>query len=61
MKGSIRIYIGCMYSGKTSEIIKEYHRQHSIDKKVLCINYKGDTRYGADDFLYNHDSTKYRV
>jgi len=56
--GFIRLYIGCMYSGKTSEIINECRRQISIGKKVLCINNKQDDRYGNDDFLYSHDLTK---
>jgi thymidine kinase len=47
-----------MYSGKTSEIIREYYRQISIERNVLCINYKNDTRYGLDDFLYSHNLTK---
>lgn len=56
--GFLKLYIGCMYSGKTTEIIRECRRQLSIQRKVVCINYKSDTRYGDDDFLYSHDLSK---
>lgn len=56
--GSIRLYIGCMFSGKTSELIREYTRFIKIGMKVLCINYTFDTRYGEDAFVYSHDLNK---
>lgn len=52
--GSIKIILGCMFSGKTSEIIRECNRWNSINKNVLCINYVKDDRYGNDDNLYSH-------
>lgn len=58
ISGSIRLYLGCMYSGKTSELIREYTRYKKIGKKVLCINYSSDDRYGNDDFVYSHDLNK---
>lgn len=57
-QASIKIFIGCMYSGKTSEIISESRRQLGIGKKVLCVNHSADTRYGDDNFLYSHDMNK---
>lgn len=67
--GSITLYIGCMYSGKTSEIIKEYKKWSSINKKVVCINHEIDIRYDSnthsdETYVYNHDLNKikcYRV
>lgn len=60
--GSISLYIGCMYSGKTSEIIKEYKRWSNINKKVICINHSFDTRYDnnqdVDTYVFNHDLSK---
>lgn len=53
--GSINIVIGCMYSGKTSEVIRECKKWFSISRKAICINFEGDTRYGDDEQLYNHD------
>ena len=56
--GFLKLYIGCMFSGKTSEIIKEYYKHMGIDKKVFCINYSLDNRYGKDEYIYNHNSIK---
>jgi thymidine kinase len=58
MTGSLRLYLGCMYSGKTSELIREYRRWTNIGKKVLFINYSKDNRYGSDNFVYSHDLSK---
>jgi thymidine kinase len=56
--GSLRLYLGCMFSGKTSELIREYTRYKKIGKKVICINYSFDNRYGEDDYVYSHDLNK---
>lgn len=53
--GTIRIILGCMYSGKTSEVIKECRKWGSISRKAICINFEGDNRYGDDEKLYSHD------
>lgn len=42
---SLKIIVGCMFSGKTSELIKEVKRLTVIDKKILLINSNLDTRY----------------
>lgn len=52
---SIQIVVGCMYSGKTSEVIRECKKWNSINGKALCINFSGDNRYGEDENVYNHD------
>lgn len=60
MTGQIKVILGCMYSGKTTEILKEYKRQASIGKKVLCINHKFDNRFGKDNesYICSHDMDK---
>ena len=55
---SISIYVGCMFSGKTSQLIREYKRWRKIGKSVLCINYAQDDRYGDDEFMYSHNMEK---
>lgn len=55
---SIKLYIGCMFSGKTSQIQREYMRWVNINKSVIMINYDKDTRYGDDEYVYNHDLIK---
>lgn len=52
--GEINLYIGCMFSGKTSEIIKIVRRFKSINKKVMVLNYSEDKRYG-DEQIITHD------
>lgn len=54
----LEIIFGCMYSGKTSKLIREWEKRTSIGIKVLVINYIKDTRYGNDDYLYSHSNNK---
>lgn len=58
MFGHIHLILGCMFSGKTSELIRMIKRYKSIGKKVLFINFAEDTRYGNDQ-VYTHDQTGY--
>lgn len=55
---SLKVYIGCMFSGKTTELIREYKKWTNIGKKVILINYSFDNRYGDDDYVYSHDKSK---
>lgn len=52
--GSIEIIIGCMFSGKTTQLINTIRRYQSIGKQIMVINYKDDTRYG-DNQIISHD------
>ena len=56
-QGRIELIIGCMYSGKTTELLRLIKRYSSIKKKMLIINYEGDNRYGDknDNTIYTHD------
>ena len=53
--GSINVIIGCMFSGKTSQLIKIAKRYSNVNKNVLMINYSEDKRYGDDNKVYTHD------
>jgi thymidine kinase len=56
MAPSINVIIGCMFSGKTSELIKIARLSKIVNKKVLIINYVEDTRYSDDkNKMYTHD------
>jgi len=47
-----------MFSGKSTELIREYRRWSSIDKRVLMINHQLDNRYGGDtQRMSTHDRT----
>ena len=57
--GRIELIIGCMFSGKSSELIRRVRRYESISTNVLSINNDEDTRY--EDNLNNivtHDQVK---
>lgn len=53
--GRLELILGCMYSGKTTELIRLMNRYKSINKNMLAINYKNDTRYGNDNKIYTHN------
>lgn len=45
MSGYLKIILGPMFSGKTTELIRIFNRFDACDIKVCAINYKEDTRY----------------
>ena len=53
---SIHIWTGCMFSGKTSELIRtaRYH-EVKFKKKVLYVKYTKDNRYSATNII-SHNS-----
>jgi len=58
--GNIQLILGCMFSGKTSELIRRIQRYKSIQKKVLFVNFIEDTRYNENNTnntnnIYTHD------
>jgi thymidine kinase len=55
--GRLELIIGSMFSGKSTELIRRVHREKSIHKKILVINYKDDNRY-AKDAVSTHDQLK---
>ena len=56
--GYLKIILGSMFAGKTSELIKEYKRHESCGFECLFINHKIDTRYVKEE---NKTSTHDRV
>ncbi len=52
---SINLIIGCMFSGKTSELIKIAKMNKLLSKKVIIINFDDDTRYTDNDKICTHD------
>lgn len=51
---SLTLFMGCMFSGKTTRLIQEHQRWKSIKKKTLVINHRFDA--GSDNMMANHDS-----
>jgi len=56
--GKINLILGCMYSGKTSELLRRYQRHTFGGKKCLMIKYKNDTRYDKENMVVTHDGIK---
>ena len=51
---SLEIIIGCMFSGKTTELIK-YHNKYKNIYKTIIINHKTDNRYSTTDVICTHN------
>lgn len=47
--GYLHLILGCMYSGKTTELINRYTKYTIGGKKCLMIKYKNDTRYDNEN------------
>ena len=54
LSGYLGIYLGPMFSGKTTRLIQLHKTNTYIGKKVVVINYIADTRY-HDTMLSTHD------
>ncbi len=52
--GYLELFLGPMFSGKTTQLIRIYESYTYIGKTVAVINYVGDTRY-HDSLLSSHD------
>ena len=47
MTGYLKVILGCMFSGKTTELIKEYNRHKACDIRCCFVNHITDDRYGS--------------
>ena len=55
--GSLDIYMGCMFSGKSTELQRYVRRLKTINAKYIIINHKIDIRYG-ENVVSTHDKDK---
>jgi len=55
---SLQIIMGNMFSGKTSELIRQLKRQKIIGKNILVVNSAKDTR-SAEPVLKTHDGVTF--
>ena len=53
---SLELIIGCMYSGKSSELIRRVKRLQTIQQSYLIYNSVIDTRYGTSG-IYTHNQS----
>jgi len=54
MSAELNLIIGCMFSGKTTELLRIAKRLKAIEQRVLLINYGKDTRYSQTEMM-THD------
>ena len=52
----IEIVLGCMYSGKSTELIRRCGRYKAIGKKILMINHSLDIRIGNSVMTHKKDT-----
>lgn len=59
MKSYLKLIIGPMYSGKSTNLLSEINKYKNITDKILVINNVLDNdRYERGDYLKTHDSMK---
>jgi thymidine kinase len=55
---SLHIYLGPMFAGKSSMILRIVNRYKSINKNVFLVSNSIDNRYSKDQYIINHDLLK---
>jgi thymidine kinase len=50
-RGRIELIIGCMFSGKSTELIRKIRKYQVLKKKILVINHSLDNRYGKHNII----------
>ena len=51
---SLVLIIGCMFSGKTTELISRVERHLAIKRKVLVVNHASDTQRSGQGVIKTH-------
>ena len=51
----IDIILGCMFSGKSTALLRRCYRYQAIDQNVLLINHSSDKRYTDKEETSSHD------
>jgi thymidine kinase len=46
--GFLHVILGCMFSGKSSNLIRHYRRHQIAKRNCLLVKYQGDTRYDGN-------------
>ena len=55
---SLKLILGCMYSGKTTEILRIVNSLKHINEKPIIIKPKIDNRYSSDK-ISTHNKQEY--
>ena len=57
-KGRIELIMGCMFAGKTTELIRRCHKHELSEKRVLIVKFAADKRYGDEITIVTHSGVK---
>lgn len=50
--------MGCMFAGKTTELIRRCRKHEITEKRVLRVKFAADKRYGDDITIVTHGGVK---
>lgn len=53
--GRIELIIGCMYSGKTTEFMRQIMMYKTLNKKIIIITHSSDNRYSDSGNISTHN------
>ena len=57
-RGRIELIMGCMFAGKTTELLRRCNKHKITGKKVLRVKFSADKRYGNDFKISTHSGQK---
>ena len=58
MSGQIRLIIGPMFSGKTSELIRRISRARIAKTRTLVVKHEADTRWSSTGVIATHSGSR---
>jgi thymidine kinase len=53
-RGRIELIMGCMFAGKTTELIRRLKKHEITGKRVLRVKFSADRRYGDEFNMSTH-------
>ena len=53
-RGRIELILGCMFAGKTTELLRRCNKHSITGKRVLRVKFSADKRYGNDFQISTH-------
>jgi len=57
-RGRIELIMGCMFAGKSTELLRRCNKHEITGKKVLRIKFSADVRYGNEYDIATHGGIK---
>lgn len=55
----LELIIGCMFSGKSTELLKRVRHHKLLGRSVLCITHSCDNRYSSTNDIVTHDKVRH--